>query len=142
MESISWIHISPKINPSFLILVHHWKYGHRLQELPPSASALQIIIKNRGKKLYCAVSLPSYLDLMLGAYWHLHQCIDSSHFVCCVFVARWAAEQTSSANKDTYYRAPPLGSVYQISPGLAHSLPASVSSVYLLFHHYSSLLSS
>lgn len=43
---------------------------------------LQIIIKKR-EKLQCAVYFPSSLDLMLGAYWHLHQCIDSLH-LCAV----------------------------------------------------------
>ena len=43
---------------------------------------LQIIIKKR-EKLQCAVFFPSSLDLMLGAYWHLHQCIDFLH-LCAV----------------------------------------------------------
>lgn len=64
---------------------------------------------------------------MLGAYWHLHHCIDFFHFVCGLLVARWAAESTSSASRDTYCRAPPQGSVCRISPGLAPSQPASVS---------------
>lgn len=48
---------------------------------------LQIIIKRE-----CAVFFPSSLDLILGAYWHLHCYIDSLHFVCCLYVDRWAAE--------------------------------------------------
>lgn len=68
-----------------------------------------------------------------------------SPFVCCPFVARWAADSTSSANRDTYCRALPPGSVCQISPGPASSPPASVSacsscslavSLYHFFSHF------
>lgn len=70
---------------------------------------------------------------MLEAYWHLHLqgfFIDSLAFFCCLRVDRWAAEWTSSANRDTYCKAPPIASVCQTSLGLGSSLRVSVSAVH------------
>lgn len=73
---------------------------------------------------------------MLQAYWHLHLqgfCGDSVTLFSCLCVHRWAAEWTSSANRDTYCRAPPIASVCQTSPGPGFSPPVSVSAVHQVF---------
>lgn len=67
-------------------------------------------------------------------------CISALTASLCLFASRWAAEWTSSANRDTYSRDPLQGCACWISPGLALSLPASVSPSFMYFSRSFSLV--
>lgn len=121
----------------------NWKHKHGPS--PPETVSiclhtLQIIIKRKswkkGQRCTTQFFFPSSWDLMLQAYWHLHLqgfCGDSVTLFFCLCVDRWAAEWTSSANRDTYCRAPPIASVCQTSPGPGFSPPVSVSAAHQVF---------